>query len=86
MSLRNRFVLVVLWAASIVGAGAWAQAQAPAAPPAPAQPPTVISGSDLGFRVDSRKGNTPVGTLVVRVNGQWVEAEFGMGVKRLTAK
>jgi hypothetical protein len=41
---------------------------------------------DLGFRVDGRKGNAPVGSLVVRVNGQWVEAEFGAGVKRLTAR
>jgi hypothetical protein len=43
-----------------------------------------ISGSDLGFQIDQRKGNAPVGTLVVRVNGQWVEAEFSVGIKRIT--
>ena len=59
-------------------AGRWALAQAPA------QTPTIISGSDLGFRVDQHRGNTPVGTLVVRVNGQWVEAEFSVGIKRIT--
>lgn len=88
MSLRNRIGLVALWAASIVGAGAWAraQAQAPAGQPPSLQAPTVISGSDLGFRIDSRKGDTPVGTLVVRVNGQWIEVDFAMAVKRLTAR
>jgi hypothetical protein len=50
------------------------------------QTPTVITGLDLGFRIDSRKGSTPVGVLVVRINGQWVEVESGVGVKRLVAK
>jgi hypothetical protein len=38
--------------------------------------PRVISGSDLGFRVEGiRGGKVPVGTLVVRINGEWVEAD-----------
>src|SRR5690349_9685925 len=34
----------------------------------------VVSGSDVGFRVEGAdsKGR-PVGTLVIRVNGEWVE-------------
>jgi hypothetical protein len=83
LSLHKWLGLVVLWAASIVAAGAWAQA--PVAPPSK-QAPTVISGNDLGFRVDRRKGDTPVGTLVARVNGQWVEVEFSAGMKLLTVK
>jgi len=39
--------------------------------------PTVISGSDLGFRIESSKDNIPVGRLVVRVNGRWVDAQVG---------
>jgi hypothetical protein len=66
--------------------GVWGHAQAPIPPLTQPQTSTVISGSDLGFRVDGRKGNAPLGTLVVRINGQWVEAEFGTGVKRLTAR
>jgi hypothetical protein len=34
-----------------------------------------MSGSDIGFRVegvDPRTGN-PTGTLMLRVNGEWVE-------------
>jgi hypothetical protein len=38
--------------------------------------PTMISGSDIGFRVDRQRDGVPVGALVVRVNGQWVEPEF----------
>ena len=39
--------------------------------------PTVISGSDLGFRIEGSKDNMPVGRLVVRVNGRWVDAQVG---------
>jgi hypothetical protein len=86
MTVRNRIGLVVLWAASVVAAGAWTQAQAPLVPSPSAPPPTIISGNDLGFRVDRQKGNVPVGALMVRVNGQWVEVEFGAAMKRLTAR
>lgn len=64
-------------------AATWAHAQAPRRPSAA---PTVISGSDIGFRVDSFKGTTPVGRLVVRVNGDWVEPEFAMEVTPLHGK
>ena len=61
-----------------VGAlAAWAFAQAP-------QPtPTVISGNDLGFRIENQRGGVPTGKLVVRINGEWVEAHFAAGPKRL---
>jgi hypothetical protein len=39
-------------------------------------PPTVLASGDVGFRVEGlRGGSAPVGTLVVRINGQWIEAE-----------
>ena len=78
MSLRARIVLVVLWVASLVAVGVWAQT--------PSQSePKLISGSDIGYRVErfDRTGK-PVGTLVVRINGQWVEAGFAVGVAKLT--
>ncbi len=46
--------------------------------------PVVLSGNDLGFRMTARKGGTPVGQVVVRVDGQWREVEFSFGVKQLT--
>jgi hypothetical protein len=83
MSLRNWIVFVVISVTSLTGAGVWAHAQAPVTPAPQAQPSNIISGSDFGFRVDGRKGNTPVGALVVRINGQWVEVQFSAGTKPL---
>jgi hypothetical protein len=37
--------------------------------------PTVLSGSDVGFRVEGQRGNVAVGTIVIKVNGEWVEAD-----------
>lgn len=34
----------------------------------------ILSGSDLGFRVERMEGNRAVGTLMVKINGQWIEA------------
>jgi hypothetical protein len=38
-------------------------------------PPRIVSGNDLGFRVDGtdpRTGN-PTGTWLIRLDGRWVE-------------
>jgi hypothetical protein len=80
--LRTRIRLVVVLMAFLVALGAWGDAQTLQ----PRTPAGVISGSDFGFRVDRRKGNTPIGTLVVRINGQWVEVQFSAGTSRLTAR
>ena len=47
--------------------------------------PRVLSGSDLGFRIDgmSRDG-VPIGTIVVRVDGKWVSPQFQSTVRRAT--
>jgi hypothetical protein len=56
-----------------------------AQPPGPTAPgPSVLSSGDLGFRVDYFDGRTPVGTLVVRVNGQWVEPKSVPSMMLLT--
>ena len=96
MSIQNKIGRVMMGVLSIVAVAGLAHAQAratpaprplsPVATPAPQfQAPTVIAGNDIGFRVESHKGNTPVGTLVVRINGQWVEAQFSMVAKQVTA-
>ena len=38
--------------------------------------PKVMTGADVGFRVEGLRGDTPVGTFVVKINGEWVEAEI----------
>lgn len=67
---------------TLLAVGTWAYGQARTQ----AVNPTVISGNDIGFRIEGTRGDRPVGTLVIRVNGQWVEPDFGSGVQRLTAK
>jgi len=40
--------------------------------------PVVLAGPDVGFRIESYERGKPVGTLVVRLNGRWVEARSAM--------
>jgi hypothetical protein len=75
MRLSARLVVLLL---ALVASGTWVLAQS--VQPKPVFP-TVISGDDIGFRMESRTGSRPTGRLVVRINGQWVEAEFAAGVK-----
>jgi hypothetical protein len=82
MTLRTGVNLIVL-AVFLAGAAVWASAQVGRPPsetrirPMDLVAPTVISGSDLGFRIESNKDNVPVGRLVVRINGVWVDAQVG---------
>ena len=79
-----RFVIpAVVVLAVLLGAGAWGYAQAVMPEPVA---PVVISGSEIGFRLEARKGDKAVGRLVVRVDGRWVEAEFAGGLKPVTMK
>ncbi len=83
----------VVAVAAFVGGGLWVHAQVEpsnprVAPPNQVQPPAqVISGADFGFRVDSYgKDGTPIGRIVVRQNGQWLEVRLPINARRLTAK
>lgn len=84
MTLRTGVNLIFLMVFLIVAA-VWASAQV-TPPPGPRGrdvmklvAPTVISGSDLGFRFESNTDNVPVGRLVVRINGRWLDAQVGTG-------
>jgi hypothetical protein len=75
----RRLVLGCLFVVAVVGSAAWGYAQGLVA----TQPvdPVVLSGADIGFRMEGRQGSTPVGVLVVHVDGEWREARFASGVK-----
>lgn len=91
--MRKWIGVSVISALALVGGGVWAHAQEQVlpgprvAPPGPVQPPPqIISGADFGFRVDSvAPDGTPVGRIVVRQKGQWVEVTLSGGLRRLTA-
>jgi hypothetical protein len=66
-------VLVALLASSLT---LLAQTPVPRQWPLPNALSRIVSGPDVGFRVegtDPRSGN-PTGTWMIRVNGEWMEA------------
>ena len=92
MTIGKLTLVFALSAGSMFTAGRWGYVQAPVppreprVPSLPSQPAVVISGNDLGFRIDNHRGNIPVGRIVIRVNGEWVEVEESTALKRLTAR
>jgi hypothetical protein len=80
MSLRIRLVVTAVFLAGLLGG--WASAQTFKATQ-PLDSPVVLSGPDVGFRVEARRGTTPVGRLMVRIDGQWREAESASGPAKL---
>jgi hypothetical protein len=77
--MSRRLPLVVVFVLSLVGLAAWASAQNRGLP----GQEQILSGADIGFRVEGRRGDAVLGRLMVRVDGKWVEADFAGGVRRL---
>ena len=86
----RRSVTACLVAIGLLAAGAWGYAQsaqkAQAIGTERMASPIVISGNDVGFRMEGRKGNTPVGRLVVRIDGKWMDVESVWTSKPITIK
>jgi hypothetical protein len=82
MKTRKRIAFTLLWALSLIIVAVFAHAQTVQRP----VNPTVLSGSDIGFRVTGRAGVHAIGTLVVRINGEWVEAQPAGGFRALTSQ
>jgi hypothetical protein len=83
MTRRKRILLALAWALFLIIIAAIVHAQTPAQR---GTSPTIISGGDLGFRVEGRRGDHVTGTFVVRINGEWVGAEPAAGAKALSGK
>ena len=81
MTVSRHLLAGFLLGSGLFAGAAWAHEQSVAPRPTP---PMVLSGADVGFRVTGRRGETPVGDLVVRVDGQWQKAEFASGLKLIT--
>jgi len=69
--IRRHLVALVLALLASFGFGSWASAQW-FEPAEPVEPPVVLSGSDLGLRVEARRGEAILGSLVIRIDGEWV--------------
>ena len=79
--MNRRGWLIVVVAVVLAFVGGWASAQ----PTWPATPvtPVVISGPNVGFRVEGYSGDVAVGRLVIQVNGKWFDTDSG-GIRRLS--
>ena len=75
-----RVGFVVLWLASLAVVGALASAQTRR------EPGQVISGADLGFRPEGWNGKARTGTWLVKINGEWVEAQTTMKMVPATTR
>ena len=83
--------LALAWMLSLVTVGAiasvlttaQARLQAPGEPPLITEGTTILSGNNIGFRLERTEDGVPIGTLVVRVDGRWVEPEWTGGVRLL---
>ena len=87
MSLRKWVGVTVVWLVSLVATAVWAHAQrSDGLPLVPLPMPLVVSGGDIGFRVEARRGDIPVGRFVIRssAGGQWTEPEIAVSTKRLS--
>ena len=72
MTARSRCIFAFLWFICLVVVGAVATAQTRR------EAGAVISGDNIGFRPDGWNGKARTGTFVVRINGEWVEAQSVM--------
>ena len=81
MSISRRAVLASAVGASAGGAAVAAEILATGQ----SNEARVLSGSDLGFRIDgTARDGTPIGTFVVRVDGKWVSPQFQPMLRRAT--
>lgn len=86
MSIRTIFAFAVLWVLSLLVVASVVKAQSFQIVPLPE--PKIVSGADFGLRIEGDQNGTAVGTLVVRVNGKWIDAREGSvaGVPRITSR
>jgi hypothetical protein len=84
VAMKSRLLWIVVVVVVLTGAR-WAYAQAIAVNPVT---PAVLTGGDFGFRIEGDRAGTPVGELVVKVNGRWVAADFSPTAvsKRISAR
>jgi hypothetical protein len=72
MTINYRILVALLWLASLVTVGTVIAAQTRR------EAGAVISGDNIGFRPEGWNGKARTGTFVVKINGEWVEAQSVM--------
>jgi hypothetical protein len=80
MTIKSRWVVALLWLVSLVIVGTVAAAQTRR------EAGAVISGDNIGFRPEGWNGKARTGTFVVKVNGEWVDAQSVMKTVPATSR
>ena len=80
-----RYAALIVIAAALITGSAWVYAQQDRqVQVVPVPQENILSGADIGFRVDDVVGGKAFGRLVVRMkDGSWVEAHGRGGVQPL---
>ena len=77
MSIRRLLFVAGLWILSM-GLVAYAASQRAAQPKG--LPELILTGENLGFRLEGHQGEARTGTFVVKIDGKWVEARSAVRV------
>ena len=80
MTRFARLTFLLVWFASLLVVATLVSAQTRRDPGA------IISGADVGFRPDGWNGKARTGTWMVRINGEWVEAQSAMKAMPATTR
>jgi hypothetical protein len=80
MTIRSRCIVALVWLASLVTVATVVAAQTRR------EAGAVISGDNIGFRPEGWNGKARTGTFVVKVNGEWVEAQSVMKTVPATSR
>jgi hypothetical protein len=81
ISVARKCLAVFALLLALLAAAAVGYAQGQGTKPLPS---LMVSGSDIGFRLEGRKGNSVTGRFMVRIEGKWLDVDYAFGPKVLT--
>ncbi len=81
--------IAVLWVLSLLVVGAMSMSAQVPRPDGASLPyrlniteaPTVVSGNDVGFRIERTVKGVPTGRVVIRVDGRWTDTATTVSVR-----
>lgn len=80
-ALKHHWKVAIIWAFSLIAVGSIAtSAQVGRSPRMMTETPQIISGTDIGFRIERTQNGIPIGTVVVRLDGRWVDTGSPMRI------
>jgi hypothetical protein len=71
--LAKNWKLAIVWALSLIAVSAISGSAQTLPTFLHMENETVVSGNDIGFRIERTQDGIPVGKVVVRVDGRWVD-------------